>query len=874
MFGCTQDRKLNGDVSIDELSASVAAVERRLAMLSRSSEGTSQQLKVQQQESIALKAHYMEHFTRLQAQFNDLSEDHGTHAASIEDLRIRQAEVNRGQQQLEGMKPVQPAPIPSNRSERSPSAVLQLSARLETVELKSISLEQQLSTIEVARNSTDKGAATSTEKLEEISKNLQFQLESKFDAWKKNVDSEFQVIKSSIEALKPSQERDHEQKDAQQREGTGDNGTTDQSSLSAPKLQLQSINEPAFNDTHEADPGGKERANAQLSPRSGGSSPNPYDLHYYEFQESIWDAALFIGTAPMGMLGSITMLCLFLINITMQIIYTIIVLLEFTIPVFGKEEVRGFEEFRNRIAHDIKYADPLSLSSLASRICDENSGMEVAGAQLNALLDIRGYIPERDAAFGRYTGQIMCWLACITWALVVTKEIKTCGRVFLALLKCAKDRGLNGGKTALTLEEDAWQIRQISIPRFIFMQSVTLLRVAISAILLGSGLSFLVHTISLTDLVLNAMALECVLSLDELIFEAFAPSPVMMFLSSLAGLPSPEWCFAKGADLHAIIGFFGSAIVLLATVPQWLANEVKNLNAVSHALCGGDTKFVVGDSSFAPFMVWAEAEDPENQNVNTYKRDMIDTIIKGDIPGNTLWREAQGTKQGVIKGSTWAAEAVNGWTVGASATRWNTACKDMWDILGPGKFYDYTKALEFRGAPNAKSCLDLKQYCEEDTPAGSASRGICPQTCGCDSPRSELVMTATAAGCPSTCERQPVYKAALDAANCSDSPLEVLKNDPTYVHMATTIPQIAIGAKWPSFAVPTSAEVRGKMLTLGCDAVDYLKGDQMIIPIDLCDEGDVRTFPWKSMRLYCPVKCNCTAHARNCPTRCPQVLLG
>ena len=58
------------------------------------------------------------------------------------------------------------------------------------------------------------------------------------------------------------------------------------------------------------------------------------------------------------------------------------------------------------------------------------------------------------------------------------------------------------------------------------------------------GTQFLVYTISIGDLLLNAVALEFVISTDELLYSSLAPAHAKRFLSSTEGFklrPSRTW---------------------------------------------------------------------------------------------------------------------------------------------------------------------------------------------------------------------------------------------------------------------------------------------------------------------------------------------
>ena len=89
-----------------------------------------------------------------------------------------------------------------------------------------------------------------------------------------------------------------------------------------------------------------EAVEQPVEPEDGKGASGSVDEHdaseyQHVFQESVWDASLFIFTAPMGTGGSFLSLLLLFINIVMQVLYTGIVATEFTASNFGQDAVAG-----------------------------------------------------------------------------------------------------------------------------------------------------------------------------------------------------------------------------------------------------------------------------------------------------------------------------------------------------------------------------------------------------------------------------------------------------------------------------------------------------------------------------------------------------
>jgi len=167
-----------------------------------------------------------------------------------------------------------------------------------------------------------------------------------------------------------------------------------------------------------------------------------------------------------------------------------------------------------------------------------------------------------------------------------------------------------------------------------------------------------VHTITLTDLVLNAIALECVLSLDEMVFEAFAPMQMVSFLRNIEPMPSPSYCYHNGFDWSTILGLLTSALVMATLVPFWLAKEVSALKRAESALCDGVLDFVTGASKFAPYFTWAVTLPADGNRQNDFAESLTNDIIAGSIdPAGP----SGGTKMPTPLNTAWAADVVYNW---------------------------------------------------------------------------------------------------------------------------------------------------------------------------------------------------------------------
>ena len=106
--------------------------------------------------------------------------------------------------------------------------------------------------------------------------------------------------------------------------------------------------------------------------------------------------------------------------------------------------------------------------------------------------------------------------------------------------------------------------------------------------LLYQGTQFLVATISIGDLLLNAVALEFVINIDELFYEVLCPLSIQRLIVRMEPFklkPPREW---SGLDLRAPLKSIVTLSMMWFFVSTELVPQQKLLNDVYTALCGGE----------------------------------------------------------------------------------------------------------------------------------------------------------------------------------------------------------------------------------------------------------------------------------------------
>merc|ERR1712232_1503995 len=131
----------------------------------------------------------------------------------------------------------------------------------------------------------------------------------------------------------------------------------------------------------------------------------------------------------------------------------------------------------------------------------------------------------------------------------------------------------------------------------------------------------------------------------------------------------------------------------------------------------------------------------------------------------------------------------------------------------------------------------------------------CPQTCGCDSITSDLVLWDSGDGCPSSCQSRPSYRAPLENRSCAQLPKHDLITSNEWRSFANNL-KIATQL-WPD-SKDSFAKMSDDMLQEGCDGLlfrdeHYNQSWQPLCPRN--NEDIVREI--KTLHFLCPLTCRC-----------------
>jgi len=614
---------------------------------------------------------------------------------------------------------------------------------------------------------------------------------------------------------------------------------------------------------------------------------NRFALH-----ASVWDAAFFIGSPQLTCSDSFFVAALLLVNIIVLVVFLGIVYSVFAQENYTSDLVQRLEQWRINFGHNFKYYDENTMTSLTQRVCSPHLyQVEMSGHTSNLVQQIQEYIGESKF----FNGPSLVTVSLLLWALTVITDITQIWDLSRALRSLPK---ADATMTSLADgDKQSLKLTSIGRGRTAWLFCVILFRTVSSCCLWFLGTRFLcLYSISVADILLNALALEIILKIDEALF-ILAPWRVKTLISRLEPLPSPPRCCRAGArDLRpyvllamVVASVLGGSITALESVRETIVEA----NAT---LCNGVQDFVYSMDAF--LVVYTSESNPNGESASQLARfghmqavretmypETVPMFTRGSatVPHTMAVRFPISPLEEVKKRESWdIAQSSAGLQ---SAT--GLLCNDTLALTLDTSRFIFESLDAFVGSSleeaaaavsQVQTCADVKPLCG----GWSLVRAACPETCGCASPVGELFLTGPAFGCPEVCPTTPWYLARQASLPCFEPTPAELQTDPLWLGWAA------------QFAVEVNAVFRGAPDMIPCDDCAELFRSQgcgivnvwtdlvegiLNMKVDPCSGNWLSS--WLRLRplsTYCPVECGCAASsgprtlsdvlAAGCPGEC------
>lgn len=295
--------------------------------------------------------------------------------------------------------------------------------------------------------------------------------------------------------------------------------------------------------------------------------------------------------------------------------------------------------------------------------------------------------------------------------------------------------------------------RTISYGRFSVYCMMRLARFFIAVGLLYAGVQWLAGTTSITELILNAVALSAVLQIDEMIFSALMPKKIQICIQDLEAI---KVRYSKGrSQVESTVLLFAICLLMLWPWTNNVGPLSRDMLEVKRQFCGGSQNFVVTDNQLQLVTVGMVTGEYNSSAEETA------SLLRYSVAQH-IWHEDVGTSN-IIKFSkdrTTFREDM-GMTM-YQRNLHDSLCLDFDEIFLTNashelqEFYrPYFFSASFEaGYPEGATCEAMSNLCHSIEPQGRLVRHVCPRTCGCQDQFTNPVLQVLGEGCSKKCHNE------------------------------------------------------------------------------------------------------------------------
>mmetsp|Transcript_1554 Transcript_1554/g.3660 ORF Transcript_1554/g.3660 Transcript_1554/m.3660 type:complete len:710 (+) Transcript_1554:34-2163(+) len=482
------------------------------------------------------------------------------------------------------------------------------------------------------------------------------------------------------------------------------------------------------------------------------------------FEESAWSIPVLAGIIDVnvGPFDRMFAGLLVLLNFFMQGAFSWVLLTDAFIGEAFETRVESAKIWRTSVAHDFKYLD-LADTSLVSRVCTGDGALILSTTQATLIHQINSFLGLQKEQFDHSVFQpgILLGMICIIlWTLCVYKEFRRIWLQMEAAWTIPKKRRTVFRNNAFVC---------MSWGRFCALLATYLARAIIATVLLAAGILWLARTTSIEELMLNAVALNAILDVDEFLFAGMTPIKIQHAIQSLK--PIKVKYSRQRSQCESLVHFVTLSILVLLSYYLLLGPLGDTMLAVKNELCGGDQAFVVAynsDTQQTFGLKTSETRDYQSLSasevaVRSHKATSPETT-PGSGPAYLTFSANKDLFEADRTRSMAAESALTPFCIEALTDPSNPRFNDP-SMQAMTQVRIDIAALS-AGRPDADGCQGLGDLC--DTFDARLVRLTCGNTCGCLNPYSSAWFKVEAQGCGTACLK--VAEMRMLNSTCQDLP--------------------------------------------------------------------------------------------------------
>ncbi|CAJ1444957.1 unnamed protein product [Effrenium voratum] len=487
----------------------------------------------------------------------------------------------------------------------------------------------------------------------------------------------------------------------------------------------------------------ENEVNVAVNPNASTASSNTTHekgTGFVHFGESAWSFPVVVGLAkaagPWDIFFAIVLL---LLNVGMQAMFSYIIIGEdFMGKDFGIELVKA-RQWRTSFAHDHKHLD-LAGSSLVTRVCSGEGALILSTMQTSLIEDINSFLGLKQGQFqpGWFQPGVLLNLLCILlWSFCVFKELRSIWLLWEATNKLKRTR-------RTILQDNVFH--GLSWARFRLLHLTLFLRFSVASVLLGAGIRWLARTTSITECMLNAVALNAILDVDEFLFAAFTPVAIQLAVQNLE--PIKVKYTARRSQIESLVLCLLLSITIITSYFNLLRPLADTMVAVKQEFCFGNQTFVVSQNPNSGLVVGMATVAERTGQLSVVEQAVeyhkfsdaseLPYLISFAAPG-------QFNKQVTDSMETQAQDLI--------------LCMETDFFTEGGQWYQdplmaslilpqLRTAGRLVGHPS-EDCASLAPFCNQRE--GRMVRMVCGDTCGCTQTNSSAWYKVPAEGCQNAC---------------------------------------------------------------------------------------------------------------------------
>eukprot|EP00439_Symbiodinium_sp_Y106_P018663 s797_g2.t1 len=465
-------------------------------------------------------------------------------------------------------------------------------------------------------------------------------------------------------------------------------------------------------------------------------------------EESAWNIVLVLGLADAGWFDNLFAVLLVLLNLLMQVSFMQILLSEYFMGEPFETSVQSAKDWRTSIAHDSRHLD-LAGTSLVSRVCAGDGSLILSTVQATLVGQINDFLglQATEFAFNFWQpGTLLCMLCILLWSLCVYKELRKIWHAMEAAATLPKARVTDFRDNT---------IHCLSYSRAFALLITYIIRAGLAFVLLVAGILWLARTTSIEELMLNAVALNAILDVDEFLFEGMTPIKIQRAIRSVE--PINVRYTHRRSQMESMVHFVAVLATVWSSYLLLLVPLCETMLTVKHELCGGQRDFVVAYSTETQVSWGVRTEDIAAVRA-TYEFSPIERAVmshKG-TPSSLQEEWAQ---------TIYFSDDRRSFDTDVARTMTNLGdqfpfCMETTVLLETGQLYQdpalqptvetfLRNAATALGRPNATTCAEMADLCS--SPDARLLRMTCAETCGCTDPVSSAWHKVQSQGCSGTC---------------------------------------------------------------------------------------------------------------------------